>query len=98
MVEHVAKETRAYLNCIAMVGISMAADIDNLQQQKRGAEQLLSSLGKHKGSESLTQQLISSLSADMKLLTDKITSNQLKPHEIGTKITNLFKEAQQELQ
>jgi hypothetical protein len=57
----------------------------------------LASLSKHKESESLTQQLVSSLSAEAKLLTDKIASNQLKPQEIGEKITTLFKEAQSEL-
>jgi hypothetical protein len=43
----------------------------------------LASLSKHKEAESLTQQLISSLSAEAKILTEKIASNQLKPQEIG---------------
>jgi hypothetical protein len=53
----------------------------------------MASLSRHKGSESLAHQFISSLSADAKLLTDKIASNQLKPQEIGEKVTTLFKEA-----
>jgi hypothetical protein len=54
-------------------------------------------LDKHKDTESLIHQLISSISADAKLLTEKIASNQLKPQEIGEKITTLFKKAQSEL-
>ncbi len=55
-------------------------------------------MDKHKDTESLIHQLISSISADAKLLTEKIASNQLKPQEIGEKITTLFKKAQSELQ
>jgi hypothetical protein len=54
-------------------------------------------LDKHKGSESSAHQFISSLSADAKFLTEKIASYQLKPQEIGEKITTLLKEAQSEL-
>ena len=56
------------------------------------------SLGKHKGPEDLTKQLIIGLSSEINLLTKKISSNELKPEEIGAKITTLFEAAKEELQ
>ena len=68
----------------------MAADVENLLKKQKLTEQLLSDLDKHKETEILTQQLISNLSADAKLLTEKIASNQFKPQEIGEKITTVI--------
>ena len=31
LVTHVEKEAKSYLNCLAMVGVSMAADVKNLE-------------------------------------------------------------------
>ncbi len=55
LVSHAAKETQGYLNYLTIVGVSMAADIKNLQSQKRDTERNLASLGKHKGPENLTK-------------------------------------------
>jgi hypothetical protein len=35
--------------------------------------------------------------SEIKLLTEKISCNELKPQEIGAKITTLFEKAQREL-
>ena len=53
LVSHAAKETLSYLNYLAIVDVSMAADIQNLQTHKKDAERNLASLGKHKGPEDL---------------------------------------------
>ena len=58
----------------------------------------MASLGKHKGPEDLTKQLIIGLSSEINLLAKKIASNERKPEEIGTKITTLFSAAKEELQ
>ena len=76
----------------------MADDVENFQKQKSEAEKMLASFGKYKLSENMTMQFISVLSADAKLLSDKIASNELKPQQMGEKITTLFKEAERELQ
>ncbi len=53
LVSHAEKETLSYVNCLAIVGVSIAADIQNLQTHKKDAESSLASLGKHKGPEDL---------------------------------------------
>ncbi len=98
LVTHAAKETLGYLNYLAIVGVSMAADIQNLQSQKKDAEKLMGSLGKHKGPELIMTQAISSITDEINLLTKKISSNERKPEEIGAKITTLFSAAKEELQ
>ncbi len=55
LVSHSTKETLSYVNCLAIVGVSMAADIQNLQTQKRDNERNLATLGKHKDTEDLTK-------------------------------------------
>jgi hypothetical protein len=95
---HAAKETLGYLNYLAIVGVSMAADIQNLQTRKKKAEKLLASLGKHKRPELTMTQAISSIVDEINLLTKKITSNERKPEEIAAKITTLFDAAKEELQ
>jgi hypothetical protein len=94
---HAAKETLGYLNYLAIVGVSIATDIQNLQAQKKEAAKLLASLAKHKGPEDLTKQLIIGLSSEINLLTKRIASNERKPEEIGAKITTLFSAAKEEL-
>ena len=76
----------------------MAADIQNLTEQINQAEKLLSSMGRNKGTESLIQQAISVNTAEIKVLTDKVASNELKQQKLGDQITTLFKAAQSELQ
>ncbi len=98
LITHAAKETLGYLNYLAIVGVSMAADIQNLQSQKRDLERILTSLGKHKGPEQMMTQTISSITDEINLLTKKISSNERKPEEIGAKITTLFSAAKEELQ
>ena len=95
---HAAKETSGYLNYLAIVGVSMAADIQNLQSQKRDTERILASLGKHKGPEQTMTQAISSIADEINFLTKKISSNERKPEEIAAKITTLFIAAKEELQ
>jgi hypothetical protein len=98
LITHAAKETLGYLNYLAIVGVSMAAEIQNLQSQKRDGEKLMASLGKHKGPELFMTQAISSITDEINLLIKKISSNERKPEEIGTKITTLFSAAKEELQ
>ena len=95
---HAAKETLGYLNYLAIVGVSMAADIQNLQSQKKDAERLLASLGKHKSPELIMTQAITSIADEINFLTKKISSNERKPEEIAAKITTLFDAAKEELQ
>ena len=56
----------------------MAADIQNLTEQNNQVEKVLSSMGKNKGAESLIQQAILVNTAEIKALTDKVASNELK--------------------
>ena len=56
----------------------MAADIQNLTEQNNQVEKVLSSMGKNKGAESLIQQAILVNTAEIKILTDKGASNELK--------------------
>ena len=76
----------------------MAADIQNLTEQNNQAEKLLSSMGRNKGEESLIQQAVLVNTAEIKALTDKVASNELKQQKLGDQITTLFKAAQSELQ
>ena len=76
----------------------MAADIQNLTEQNNQAEKLLSSMGRNKGAESLIQQAVLVNTAEIKALTDKVASNELKQQKLGDQITTLFKAAQSELQ
>ena len=55
-------------------------------------------MSKNKVAESLIQQAISVTTAEIKALTDKIASNELKQQKLGDQITTLFKAAQSELQ
>ena len=76
----------------------MAADIQNLTEQNKQVEKVLSSMGKNKGAESLIQQAILVNTAEIKALTEKVASNELKQKKLGDQITTLFKAAQSELQ
>ena len=76
----------------------MASDIQNLTEQNNQAEKLLSSMGKNKGAEAAIKQAISITTAEIKVLTDKVASNELKQKKLGDQITTLFKAAQSELQ
>ena len=76
----------------------MAADIQNLTEQNNQVEKVLSSMGRNKGAESLIQQAILVNTAEIKALTDKVASNELKQQKLGDQITTLFKAAQSELQ
>ncbi len=69
MVSHAAKETLGYMNYLAAVRASMAADLQNLQLQKKSTEGVIASLGKHKGSEVLMAQAITSITEKINLLT-----------------------------
>ena len=86
------------MNYLAVVGVSMAADIQNLESQKNEVVKLLPSLGKHKGPELMMTQTISSITEEINLLTKKISSNERRPEEIGAKISSLFSAAKEELQ
>jgi hypothetical protein len=76
----------------------MAADIQNLTEQNNQVEKVLSSMGKNKGAEAAIKQVISITTAEIKILTDKVASNELKQQKLGDQITTLFKAAQSELQ
>ena len=76
----------------------MAADIQNLTEQNNQAEKLLSSMSRNKGAESLIQQAISVNIAEIKVLSAKVASNELKQTKIGDQITTLFRAAKSELQ
>ena len=76
----------------------MAADIQNLTEQNNQVEKVLSSMGKNKGAEAAIKQAISITTAEIKILTDKVASNELKQQKLGDQITTLFKAAQSELQ
>ena len=76
----------------------MAADIQNLTEQNNQVEKVLSSMGKNKGAEAAIKQAISITTTEIKALTDKVASNELKQQKLGDQITTLFKAAQSELQ
>jgi len=66
-----------------MVGVSMAADIQSLTEQNNQAAKLLSNMGKNKGAETAIKQVISITTSEIKVLTDKVASNELKQQKLG---------------
>ena len=76
LLTHVANETRAYLNAVNVVAISLEADLQNLFAQKREMEKVLVSLAKHKSVEDFQTQTIKSLDAEIKRIDDKLLSNR----------------------
>ena len=73
---HVARETQAYLNCVQMVGVSMAAEVKILMERKAETEKTLGVLGKHKALEVVTQQAIGMISSEIKILSDKLAGHE----------------------
>jgi len=55
-------------------------------------------MGKNKGAEAAIKEAILVTTAEIKALTDKVASNELKQQKLGDQITTLFKAAQSELQ
>ena len=55
-------------------------------------------MSRNKVAEAAIQQAISITTAEIKILTDKVASNDLKQKKLGDQITTLFKAAQNELQ
>ena len=53
------KETNLYVNAMKMVGLSLAADVENLIAQKKDTEKVLANLGKHNSLETIMRNAIS---------------------------------------
>ena len=55
-------------------------------------------MSRNNGAGAAIQQAISITTAEIKVLNDKVASNELKQQKLGDQITTLFKAAQSELQ